>query len=116
MRKILILSILSLFVCSTGSYAISPTYSNSTGSTADFYPLMQYQMEKQETLDFVNNSENYKEERAKKDAENAYRAGNKNFNPHYTTKTNLINVNHGKKNMEFSTDSNGNIIIKDSSY
>ena len=48
----------------------------------NFYPLMQYQMEKQETLDFVNHPEEYEKRREAKDNENKIR--NSNFNPNYS--------------------------------
>ena len=48
------------------------------------------------------------------DAENEYRAGNKNFNPKYGSNSSLTRFRTKSANMEFTTDSNGNIIIKDS--
>ena len=114
MKKLLSILFFIFFLGSQNVLALSPTYSNPTASTMDFYPLMQYQMEKQETLDFVNDSENYKQKRAKKDAENEYRAGNKNFNPNYGSNSSLTRFLNNSENMQFTTDSNGNIIIKDS--
>lgn len=114
MKKILSILFFMFFVSSQSVLAFSPTYSNPTASTMNFYPLMQHQMEKQETLDFANDSENYKKKRAQKDAENEYRAGNKNFNPKYGSNSSLTRFRTKSANMEFTTDSNGNIIIKDS--
>ena len=51
--------------------------------------------------------------RAKKDAEAEYRAGNKNFNPNYGIDTGLTKLKYNEPKKEFSTDSNGNIIIKE---
>lgn len=114
MKKILLLSMIISLTIEVNAFAISPTYSNPTAGTMDFYPLMQHQMEKQETLDFLNDSEHYKDKRSKKDAENEYRAGNKNFNPSYQSSTSLKKIYKKDKKMKFSTDSNGNIIIEDS--
>lgn len=113
MKKILSLLIMLSFVSAGEVLALSPTYSNPTESTINFYPLMRRQMEEDVTLDFENRPEQYKEKRSKKEAQAEYRAGNKNFNPGYNVNTGFRFRNSDKKK-EFSTDSNGNIIIKNS--
>lgn len=81
MKKVLLLSVIFAFGC-CGAHAINPTYTAPNASNMNFYPLMQHQMEKEETLDFINHSEDYKERREAKDNENKIR--NSNFNPNYT--------------------------------
>ena len=116
MKKLLSVFLFLFLLSCLRVNAVSPTYSNPTAGTVDFYPLMQYQMEKEETLDFANDAENYKRKRARKDAQNEYRANNMNFNPNYSVQNNFLHIkNTNSKNMTFTTDSNGNIIIKDSS-
>ena len=78
---------------------------------AEFYPLMQQQMEHQEALDFTNDSENYKKKRAKKDGENKRRESK--FNPNYTPDygSNYLHTANPVE-MQFTKDKNGNLIIK----
>ncbi len=113
MKKILCLLLLLPFVMPCEVMAFSPTYSNPTESTINFYPMMRRQMEQDVTLDFETKPEEYKKKRAKKDAEADYRAGNKNFNPNYGIDTGLTKLKYNEPKKEFSTDSNGNIIIKE---
>jgi len=112
MKKILAVLMMFTFVAGGEVMAFSPTYSNPSDSTLDFYPMMRRQMEHDVTLDFENHPEQYKQKREQKDAAAEYRAGNKNFN----TKSGLgfFKFNRANKKQEFSTDANGNIIIKDS--
>lgn len=81
MKKFLLLSLVAV-LSSCGAYAINPTYTAPNASNMNFYPLMQHQMEKQETLDFANHPEEYKKRREAKDNENKIR--NSNFNPNYS--------------------------------
>lgn len=89
MKKIFSIILLMAFVCPCEVFALNPTYSNPTASTMNFYPMMRRQMEQEETLDFENDPEHYKEKRERKDEEAEYRAGNKNFNPKYNPSTSL---------------------------
>lgn len=81
MKKVLLLAAV-LVLSSCGAYALNPTYSAPNASNMDFYPMMQRQMEKEETLDFINHSEDYAKRREAKDNENKVR--NSNFNPNYS--------------------------------
>lgn len=77
----------------------------------NFYPMMQRQMEHDETLDFVNSPESYKEKREAKDNGNKIR--NSNFNPNYSPNyggTYLHPVHPVQ--MQFTKDANGNIRIQ----
>ena len=112
MKKVLLLSALIAF--STGSaYAINPTFTAPNASTMDFYPMMRNQMEKEETLDFINNPEAYKDKREIKDTQ--YQMRNSNFNPNYTP-------NYGGRylhtiqpaTMQFTKGSDGQIKIQGS--
>lgn len=94
-----------------GSAFATPIYQAPNVGNSNFYPLMQYQMEKQETLDFINDSENYKKKREQKDNENKMRESN--FNPNYTPNyggTYLHPVHPVQ--MQFTKDENGNIKIQ----
>jgi len=107
MKKSLLLGLCAAFL-SCGSAFSVPIYQAPNGGNSDFYPLMQYQMEKQETLDFINDSENYKKKREKKDS-----IKETNFNPNYSqnySETHLRTAQPAK--MQFTKDENGNIKIQ----
>lgn len=112
MKKFLLALFILSFCSGCEVLAFSPTYSNPSESTMDFYPMMRRQMEHEVTLDFENKPDEYKEKRARKEAEAEYRAGNKHFNPSYEPSKGFLFFKKNK-DMEFSTDSKGNIIIKD---
>ena len=72
---------------------------------------MMHQLEKEETLDFVNNSEEYSKKREAKDNENKIRSSN--FNPNYTPNyggTYLHPVH--PVSMQFTRGENGTIKIQ----
>ena len=111
MKKTLLLSLVAV-LSSCGAYAINPTFTAPNASNMDFYPLMQHQMEKEETLDFVNRPEEYKKRREAKDSENKIR--NTNFNPNYSPNyggTYLHPVH--PVTMQFTKSSDGQIKIKE---
>ena len=114
MKKMLSLLLMLCIGPAGAALAYSPTYSNPTESTINFYPMMRRQMEQDVTLDFENKPEEYRQKRAQKDAQAEYRAGNKNFNPDYSVNTGFIKFKNSDKKKEFTTDSKGNIIIKNS--
>ena len=67
MKKTLLgLAILSFIGLSTNGAFAGYYYQAPNAGNMSFYPMMQRQMEQQETLDFVNHPEEYKEKRAKK--------------------------------------------------
>ena len=90
----------------------SPMYTAPNVGNSNFLPMMQNQMQKEETLDFVNDSENYKKKREAKDnSENTIRQSN--FNPNYAPNyggTYLHPVHPVQ--MQFTKDANGNIKIQ----
>ena len=90
----------------------APMYTAPNMGNSSFLPLMQSQMEKEETLDFVNDSENYRKRRdAKNNSENTIRQSN--FNPNYSPNyggTYLHPVHPVQ--MHFTKDADGNIRIQ----
>ncbi|MBR1460896.1 hypothetical protein IJ596_04615 [bacterium] len=113
MKKILLgMGIVFGVAAFTLSANAMPMYTAPNAGNSSFLPMMQSQMEKQETLDFVNDSENYKKKReAKYNSENAVRESN--FNPNYSPNyggTYLHPVHPVQ--MQFSKDANGNIKIQ----
>lgn len=90
----------------------APMYTAPNVGNSSFLPMMQSQMEREETLDFVNDSENYKKKREAKDnSENTIRQSN--YNPNYAPNyggTYLHPVHPVQ--MQFTRDANGNIKIQ----
>ena len=114
MKKFLLsISILSLLA--PNAVFANYIYQTPTAGTMNFYPMMQHQMEKEETLDFVNHPEEYKQKREAKDAQLDYEQG-KVQSPYFQPTRMNINANHLKSspvvqdtNMEFTKDENGQI-------
>lgn len=117
MKKFLLsISILSLLA--PNAVFANYIYQTPTAGTMNFYPMMQHQMEKEETLDFVNHPEEYKQKREAKDAQLDYEQG-KVQSPYFQQTRMNINANHLKSspvvqdtNMEFTKDENGQIRIQ----
>jgi len=80
--------------------------------TSEFAPLMQYEFEKKETLDFKNNPENYKQRRAKKDKYLDYKQGKMDIPQDVKTQFNMQDTRPGSNNLQFIKDENGNIKIQ----
>ena len=110
MKKSLLLGLCAAFLSCGYAFSV-PAFQPPNGGNSEFYPMMQYQMEKQETLDFINDSENYKEKRKKKDSKNVAKESS-NFNPNYTPNYGINNVHYTQPAMQFTTDENGNIKIQ----
>lgn len=109
MKKSLLLGICTLFLSCNFACAM-PMNPTPTVGNSDFYPLMQHQMEKEETLDFVNDSENYKKKRERKD--NGAVKGS-NFNPNYTPNYGGNYLHPAQPaQMQFTKDADGNIKIQ----
>lgn len=117
MRKILTgIAAAALFsgaVCVNGAFAYT-YYEAPNGGNMNFYPLMQHQMEQQETLDFTKDPENYKKKREAKDAQNNASVVRKsNYNPNYLPNYGMTGVQQTHPvNMRFVKDANGNIRIQ----
>lgn len=112
MKKILSLVLgISFIMAGSAALAVSPVYQAPNVGNMDFYPMMQYQMEKQETLDFANDPEHYKQKRDEKDNQNKVRSSN--FNPNYSPNyggTYLHPVHPVQ--MQFTKGDDGNIKIQ----
>ena len=94
-----------------GSVDAFPIYQAPNGGNSDFYPLMQHQLEKQETLDFVNDSENYKKKRDKKNVKN--KINESNFNPNYAPNYGATYTNSVQPvQMQFTQGADGSIKIQ----
>lgn len=117
MKKILLsISIFALFIIvnNNGAYAFN-YYEVPNAGNMNVRPLMQHQMEKQETLDFINRPEEYKQKREEKNAQHDYQEGKTQINPYL--KPTSFGLGAGKnlpaqKPMEFTTDENGQIKIQ----
>ena len=109
MKKVLALTLLAGFLSTNTASAV---YFNQTPTAGNhnFYPIMQHQMEKQETLDFVNNPEQYKKRREQKDAQLDYIEGKTNTYPSSKPTINRTNL---PVNMQFSTGSDGQLKIQE---
>lgn len=80
----------------------------------NFQPIMQQKFEKEDSLDFINNPEQYKEKREKKDAILDYQEGKTNEVPEFLKpKIDIQTTRPANNNMEFTTDKNGQIKIKE---
>ncbi|MBR1424910.1 hypothetical protein IJ579_05050 [bacterium] len=112
MKRILLLSLCLVLAGVNGAFAFGH-YEAPNGGNMSFYPLMQQQIEHQETLDFTKNPENYKQKREAKDAKNGTVVRNSGYNPSYGPNyggTGLQQVH--PVNMRFIKDANGNIKIQ----
>ncbi len=115
MKKVLLgLAVLS-FTASNFAVAVPYYYQAPNAGNMNFYPMMQRQMEEEQTLDFINNPEDYKQKREAKDAQLDYQEGKTDINPYLKPTT----FNLGKQkpnpvqsNMEFTKDENGQIRIQ----
>jgi len=109
-KSFLVLAVLALLPLNVSAFEyMAPT----NEATRNFSTIMQHQFEKQETLDFVNNPEEYKVKREKKDAYLDYKEGKTNELP--ASLRPQINVNSTRPsttNMEFTKGEDGQIKIR----
>ncbi|MBP3820454.1 hypothetical protein J6G99_02285 [bacterium] len=111
MKKIGI-SLALLMFTSSNAFAVNPTYIAPNAGNMDFYPMMQTQIEKQETLDFKKDPEQYKEKRKKKNSKNELI--DTKFNPNYVPNFNGTYLHPTyPAPMKFIKDENGNIKIQE---
>lgn len=120
MKKGLLITSLAIFAVSmTPNIANSAMnyYQAPNAGNMNFYPLMQHQMEKEETLDFINNPEEYKQKREEKNVKQDFREGKTDVNPYLTpARLNIDAVNRqiprAPQALEFVKDENGQIKIQ----
>ena len=113
MKKIL--TVLTEVGLASGSAALASPFNFLTPTNEgnrNFAPLMQYEFEKQETLDFKNNPEEYKQKREKKDRFLDYQEGKMDLTPDVKTQYNLQNSAPGTSNLQFIKGDDGQIRIK----
>lgn len=100
MKKILLLT--AIFVMGTGIANAFEYLGPINEGNRNFAPLKQHQFEKQETLDFVNNPNEYKVKREKKDA----------YLNHQEEKQQINNNRPTQAPMEFTKGEDGQIRIQ----
>ncbi len=112
MRRILLVSLCALFMSANGAFAYG-RYEAPNGGNINFYPLMQYQLEQQETLDFKNNPEEYKQKREAKDLQDGTIVRKQTYNPSYSPNYGGTGLQQTHPvNMFFTKDADGNIKIQ----
>ena len=110
MKKIL--TVLTVVGLASGGAALASPFNFLTPTTEgnrNFAPLMQYEFEKQETLDFKNNPEEYKQKREKKDRFLDYQEGKLDLTPDVRTQYHYA---PGTSNLQFIRGEDGQIKIK----
>lgn len=108
MKKILLVSLLAFgMVYPLAAQAVPYNYLEApNGSNRNFTGLMQHQFEKEETMDFIDNPEEYKIKREKKDAYLDYQEGKTQM------PATQLNQQPAVNKMEFTKDENGQIRIQ----
>lgn len=114
MKKFLLaILVLSFSNCTVAAfdYLSAPNETN-----RNFAPLTQYQFEKKEAFDFLNNPEEYQEKREQKDRYLDYQEGKVDIPANVKTRYNMQDSTEyarpGSNNMQFYKDENGKLRIK----
>ena len=110
MKRALLLGILLSFT-SVSAYANYGYLSPTTEGNRNFQPLMKHQFEREETLDFTNHPEEYKERREKKEKLIEYQQKIE-IPPAAATQYNLQATRPGSNNLQFIKGDDGKIKIK----
>lgn len=111
MKKVL-LTVL-LFSFTAGSVMANYGYLGPTTETnRNFQPLMKHQFEREETLDFAKDPENYKDKREKKEKLIEYSQPKVEIPPAAATQYNLQGSRPGSNNLQFVKDADGKIKIQ----
>lgn len=117
MNKLLIaasaITVIGLF---TAGFAIAapglPT--GTDNGTRNFSSIQQYQFNKEETLDFTKDPEQYKQRRDKKNKYLDYQEGKVDLTPSVKNQYQTSQPRPGSNNLQFVRDENGKIRIKNS--
>lgn len=115
MKKVLLVSAIVGVMCFGQTVLAASPYGYlgpQNEGNRNFSTLKQHQFEKEETLDFINHSEDYKEKREKKEKFLDYQQGKVDVPPSVQTQYNLQGSRPGSNNMQFIKDENGKIRIK----
>lgn len=114
MKKILLSTI--AFCGLLAASAISAQAYNYLGPTNEanrnFQPIMQHRFEKEETMDFVKDPDQYKIKRQKKDAYLDYKEGKTTEVPEFMKPKININSTQRPSSMEFTKGTDGQIHIQ----
>lgn len=116
MKKILLLlGIIGLTITGLSAYASSYDYIGAPNAgNRNFAPLMKQQFEKEETMNFIQDPDEYKVKRERKDAYLDYKEGKTTeipefLKPKIDVQTTRLQPNNS---MQFTTDENGQIKIQ----
>lgn len=116
MKKILLATtILSIFAVISSDTAFGVPYgylSPTSEGTSQLAPLMEYEFEKKETLDFKNNPEAYRQKREKKDKFLDYQEGKLDLPQNVRTQYYMQNSAPGTNNLKFIKGDDGQIKIQ----
>lgn len=115
MKKILFSTVAIIAICTVAGSAFAYNYLGPTNeANRNFQPIMQHRFEKQETMDFVKDPEEYKIKRQKKDAYLDYKEGKTQKIPEFMKPK--FNINSTQRpvqtNMEFTKGTDGQIHIQ----
>lgn len=114
MKKILFTSLIAGIFCLGQAAMANSPYSflgPQNEGNRNFATLKQHQFEKEETLDFVNNPEQYKDKREKKEKFLDYQAGKVDVG-HRQPQMNLQNSRPNSASMQFVKGEDGKIRIQ----
>ena len=111
MKKVLLTTLLLGFTA-CGAYASYNYLGPTTEMNRNFQPLMKHQFEKEETLDFSQDPEHYKEKREKKEKFIEYSQPKVEIPPAAATQFNLQGTRPGANNLQFVKDEDGKIRIQ----
>ena len=111
MKKVLLTALLLGFTVGS-AYASYNYLGPTTEMNRNFQPLMKHQFEREETLDFSQDPEHYKEKREKKEKFIEYQQPKVDIPPAAATQYNLQGTRPGSNNLQFVKDADGKIRIQ----
>ena len=111
MKRVLLTALLLSFTAS-GAFANYGYLTPTTEANRNFQPLMKHQFEREETLDFSQDPEHYKEKREKKEEFIEYQQPKIDIPPAAATQYNLQGSRPGSNNLQFVKDADGKIKIQ----
>ena len=114
-KALLTLGIINLLLAGSNVYASSYDYIGAPNAgNRNFAPLMKQQFEKKETMNFIQDPDEYKVKREKKDAYLDYKEGKTSEMPDFLKPKIDIETTRLKptNSMQFTTDENGQIKIQ----
>lgn len=115
MKKVLLSGLFIAALNLTINSALATSYDYLSAPNAgnrNFTPLMKQQFEKEETLDFIKDPDEYKVKRDKKDAYLDYKEGKTEMPEFLKPKIEIDSTRPATNSMQFIKDSNGEIKIQ----